>query len=79
MSIRLKDDMDLRDSINDDDHKITSPDSLVSPFKSKGMHRLANKFKEKENIREYSPSEVKMLDEKGKEIVEILQEEGTIK
>ena len=43
------------------------------------MSKITNKVKDIENAREYSPSEIKMLDDKGKEIVEILKEEGTIK
>lgn len=42
------------------------------------MKSIASK-KSNGSKREYSPTEVKMLDDKGKEIVEILKEKGTIK
>lgn len=45
----------------------------ISSKKAKKMKR------ETSDKREYSPTEMKALDDKGKEIVEILKEEGVVK
>ena len=79
---RIEEDKELEEALKEEKEDPTEEDERANQpqetlFKSKGMKNLASRWSEG-NKREFSPEEFEILDGKGKEIVEILKDEGTI-